>query len=267
MGELDGKVAVVTGAGAGIGRAGAIGLARAGARVVAADLRAESAEETGRAIRDAGGEAIAVACDAGDSSSVQRMIDRAIAAFARIDVLYNNAGIAPIGEDGAVAAMAEEAWDRVIRTNLTSVFLCSKYAIPHMHSAGGGVIINTASSMAHVPLGLTDAYAASKAGVAGLTRSMAASCGPLGIRVVAISPGYVDTPMNALIFGSNEMRDAFAEGHATGLQTPEEIAELVVFLASDRARSLTGATLNCDRGWTAFKMPDSLSRAMRRPGR
>src|SRR5262249_55191669 len=152
----------------------------------------EAAEDTARAIRDAGSDARGVACDAGASASVQQMIAQAIAAFGRIDVLYNNAGIAPIGEDGAVAAMTEETWDKVIRTNLTSVFLCSKYVIPHLQRAGGGVIINTASSMAHVPLGLTDAYAASKAGVAGLTRSMAASCGPLGIRVVAISPGYVD---------------------------------------------------------------------------
>jgi NAD(P)-dependent dehydrogenase (short-subunit alcohol dehydrogenase family) len=163
--------------------------------------------------------------------------------------------------------MAEEAWERVLRVNLTSVFLSSKYAIPHLAKSGRGSIINTASSMAHVPLGAMDAYAASKAGVAGLTRSMSVSCGAKGIRVNAISPGYVDTPMNGLIFGIDEMRDAFRLGHATGLQTPEEIADLVVFLASDLARSLTGATIQCDRGWTAFKMPDVVARALRGPGR
>jgi NAD(P)-dependent dehydrogenase (short-subunit alcohol dehydrogenase family) len=127
-----------------------------------------------------------------------------------------------------------------------------------MAKAGGGAIINTASSMAHLPLGGLDGYAASKGGVALLTKSMAVGCGLLNIRVNAISPGYVDTPMNAVIWQSDEMKQAFAKGHITGLQTPEEIADVVVFLASDESRSLTGAVLNCDRGWTAFKQPDLL---------
>jgi NAD(P)-dependent dehydrogenase (short-subunit alcohol dehydrogenase family) len=127
-----------------------------------------------------------------------------------------------------------------------------------MERSGGGSIVNTASSMAHVPLGGLDGYAASKGGVAQLTKSMAPSCGRRGIRVNAISPGYVDTPMNALIFGNDEVKAAFDAGHASGLQTPEEIAEVVVFLASDASRSFNGAVLNCDRGWTSFKMPDLL---------
>jgi NAD(P)-dependent dehydrogenase (short-subunit alcohol dehydrogenase family) len=190
------------------------------------------------------------------------MITAVVERYGRIDVLYNNAGIAPVGEDGSVADMADAAWERVLRTNLTSVFLCSKYAIPHLAATGGGSIVNTASSMAHVPLGLMDAYAASKAGVAGLTRSMAHGCAKHGIRVNAISPGYVDTPMNSMIFSADELRAGFAAGHMTGLQTPEEIADLVVFLASDLSRSMTGATVNCDRGWTAFKLPEILARAM-----
>lgn len=259
---LGGKVAIVTGGGSGLGRAGALALARAGARVAATDVSETAAATTARAIADAGGDAIALACDAGDSASVQAMVAAVDARWGRIDVLYNNAGIAPVGEDGSVADMKDEAWERVIRTNLTSVFLCSKYTIPHLARAGGGAIVNTASSMAHVPLGLMDAYAASKAGVAGLTRSMAHGCAKHGIRVNAISPGYVDTPMNSMIFSADELRAGFAEGHMTGLQTPEEIADLVVFLASDLARSMTGATINCDRGWTAFKMPEMLARAM-----
>ncbi|HYC23199.1 MAG TPA: SDR family oxidoreductase [Candidatus Bathyarchaeia archaeon] len=262
-GILEGKAAIVTGGGSGLGRAGARALARAGARVAIADLNLEQADSVAAEVRGEGGVARAIACDAGDSASVQAMIAATVAAFGRLDVLYNNAGIAPIGEDGFVAAMADSAWDRVIRVNLTSVFLCSKYAIPHIASGGGGAIVNTASSMAHVPLGATDAYAASKAGVAGLTRSMAVGCSSLNIRVNAISPGYVDTPMNSMIFGSDELREAFATGHMSGLQTPEEIADLVVFLASDLARSLTGATINCDRGWCEFKMPDALSRVLR----
>jgi NAD(P)-dependent dehydrogenase (short-subunit alcohol dehydrogenase family) len=146
----------------------------------------------------------------------------------------------------------------VIRTNLTSVYLCCKYAIPVMAGRPGAAIINTASSMAVQPLGMMDAYAASKAGVAGLTRSLAPACGQLGIRVNAICPGYVDTPMNALIFGEETFKAAFARDHATGLQTVDEIADVVVFLASDAARSFTGAVLTCDRGWTSFKRPAAL---------
>ena len=259
---LGGKVAIVTGGGSGLGRAGALALARAGARVAVTDVSADGAASAADAITQAGGDAIGLACDAGDSKSVQAMIAEVAARCGRIDVLYNNAGIAPVGEDGSVADMADEAWERVIRTNLTSVFLCSKYAIPHIAKAGGGAIVNTASSMAHVPLGLMDAYAASKAGVAGLTRSMANGCAQHGIRVNAISPGYVDTPMNSMIFSADELRAGFAAGHMTGLQTPDEIADLVVFLASDLSRSMTGATVNCDRGWTAFKLPEILARAM-----
>jgi NAD(P)-dependent dehydrogenase (short-subunit alcohol dehydrogenase family) len=146
-----------------------------------------------------------------------------------------------------------------VRVNLTSVFLCSKYALPHLAKRPGASIVNTASSMAVLPLGLLDAYAATKGGVASLTRSMAAGCGRLGVRVNAICPGYVDTPMNALIFGNPALRDAFAADHAMGAQTPEEIAALAVFLASDDARSLTGAVITCDRGWTAFKRPGALA--------
>jgi NAD(P)-dependent dehydrogenase (short-subunit alcohol dehydrogenase family) len=259
---LSGKVAIVTGAGSGLGRAGALGLARAGAQVAVTDVDRGKAEAAAAAVAATGGEALAVECDAGASASVQAMVARVVASFGRIDVLYNNAGIAPVGEDTSVADMADEVWERVLRINLTSVFLCSKYAIPHIAAAGGGAIVNTASSMAHLPLGLVDAYAASKAGVAGLTRSMAYGCAKHGIRVNAISPGYVDTPMNSMIFSVEDLRAGFAAGHATGLQTPEEIADLVVFLASDLARSLTGATIQCDRGWTAFKMPEVIARAM-----
>ena len=262
---LAGKVAIVTGGGSGLGRAGALALARAGARVAVTDVSSSNAEAVAAEIGAAGGAALAIECDAGASASVQAMIARVVASCGRIDILYNNAGIAPIGEDNFTASLDDAVWERVLRVNLTSVFLCSKYTIPHIAAAGGGAIVNTASSMAHLPVGVTDAYAASKAGVTGLTRSMAFGCGKLGIRVNAISPGYVDTPMNSVIFGIDELRDGFAAGHATGLQTPEEIADLVVFLASDLSRSLTGAVLNCDRGWTAFKMPESVARALR-PG-
>ena len=255
---LQNKTAIVTGAGSGLGRAGALALARAGAAVLASDLNEAAARATVDAISQQGGRAWAFGADAGSAADAERMVRAAVDAFGALHILYNNAGIAIPFEDGFTPAIEPEVWDRVIRVNLSSVFYCSKYAIPEIAKAGGGSIINTASSMAHLPLGGLDGYAASKGGVALLTKSMAAGCGPLNIRVNAISPGYVDTPMNALIFGNEQLKEGFAKGHATGLQSPEEIAELVVFLASDASRSLTGAVLNCDRGWTAFKQPEML---------
>jgi NAD(P)-dependent dehydrogenase (short-subunit alcohol dehydrogenase family) len=257
--QLKDRVAIVTGGGSGLGRAGALALAREGARVLVSDLNEAGANETVAMIADRSGAARVCVADAGNASEAERMVRQAVDVFGALHILYNNAGIALPFEDGFTARVEPEVWDRVIRVNLSSVFYCSKYAIPEIAKAGGGAIINTASSMAHLPLGGLDGYAASKGGVAMLTKSMAAGCGPMNIRVNAISPGYVDTPMNAMIWGNDDMKHAFERGHMMGLQTPEEIADIVVFLASDGARSLTGAVINCDRGWTAFKQPDLLS--------
>jgi meso-butanediol dehydrogenase/(S,S)-butanediol dehydrogenase/diacetyl reductase len=254
--QLADRVAIVTGGGSGLGRAGALALAAAGATVVVSDINQDAGAAAVEAIRALSAEARFVAADVSQAGDCERLVREAVAAHGALHILYNNAGIALPFDDGFTPRVDPAVWDRVIRTNLSSVFYCSHYAIPEMAAAGGGVIINTASSMAHVPLGGLDGYAASKGGVALLTKSMAVGCGVMNIRVNAISPGYVDTPMNALIWQSDEMKAAFAKGHATGLQSPEEIAELVVFLASDASRSLTGAVLNCDRGWTAFKQPD-----------
>ncbi|MBX3025768.1 SDR family oxidoreductase [bacterium] len=253
---LEGKVAIVTGAGSGLGRAGALALASAGARVLASDIDEAGVRETAARIGAAGGVARAVVADAGNAADAERTVRAAVDAFGALHVLYNNAGVAWPGRDGFAPMIDVEVWDTVIRVNLSSAFYHAKFAIPEIARAGGGAIINTASSMAHLPLGGLDGYAASKGGVALLTKSLAVGCGAMNIRVNAISPGYVDTPMNALIFGNDAFRDGFAKGHATGLQSAEEIAEVVVFLASDAARSLTGAVLNCDRGWTAFKQPE-----------
>lgn len=254
--RLKDKVAIVTGGGSGIGAAGALALAREGAKVVVSDINANNGAATADAICAAHGDARFIAADVSVAADCERLVHETVAAYGALHILYNNAGIALPFDDGFTPRIDPAVWDRVIRTNLSSVFYCSHYAIPEMVTAGGGAIINTASSMAHLPLGGLDGYAASKGGVALLTKSMAPSCGMLNIRVNAISPGYVDTPMNAMIWQNDQMKAAFAKGHATGLQTPEEIAEVVVFLACDESRSLTGAVLNCDRGWTAFKQPD-----------
>ena len=255
---LKDRVAVVTGAGSGLGRAGALALARNGARVLVADINEAGARETAATIVAQGGEARLYLGDAGRAADAERMVGAAVEAFAALHILYNNAGVAWPFKDGFTTTIEPAIWDDVIRINLSSVFYCSKYAIPEIAKAGGGVIINTASSMAHLPLGGLDGYAASKGGVAALTKSMAVGCAAMNIRVNAISPGYVDTPMNAVIWDNDELKRGFEKGHMTGLQTADEIADLVVFLASDAARSLTGAVINCDRGWTAFKQPEML---------
>ncbi len=258
MNRLGGKVAIVTGAGSGLGRASAIALAREGAAVVVSDAIDSGGVETVAAITDDGGTASYQHCDVSIASECDELVAVAKTRHDALHILHNNAGVAWPGRDNFAPDMDPSDWDKVIAINLSGTFYCCHYAIPLMMESGGGSIINTASSMAHVPLGGLDAYAASKGGVAALTKSMSPNAGRHNIRVNAISPGYVDTPMNALIWGNVAVKDAFDLGHATGLQSAEEIADVVVFLASDESRSLTGAILNCDGGWTAFKSPDLL---------
>ncbi|MBI2704858.1 MAG: SDR family oxidoreductase [Actinobacteria bacterium] len=254
--RLQGKVAVVTGGGSGLGRASAIALAREGAAVVVGDVDTAGGEQTVEAIVGGGGQASLVDTEVADAARCEALMQAAVDTYGGLHVLHANAGVSLVGQDGPTADMEPAVWDRVISINLSGVFYCCHYALPRMAASGGGSIVNTASSMAHLPLGNMDAYAASKGGVANLTRSMAASAAKHGVRVNAISPGYVETSMTSVIWEMPEVRDAFALGHADGLQTPEEIADVVVFLASNESRSLTGAVLTCDRGWTAFKMPD-----------
>lgn len=258
---LNGRITVITGAGSGLGRAGALAFAAEGARVVVSDIDPARGEETVALVRGRGGEAVFVRADVGRPADAKALIDETVARLGGLDILYNNAGIAPLGRDGFTPNIAEDDWDWILRVNLTSVFLCCKYAIPVMAHRPGAAIINTASSMAVLPLSLTDAYAAAKAGVANLTRSMAPGCALMGIRVNALAPGYVDTPMNAVIFDNDAYREAFAREHASGLQPPSDVANVAVFLASEAAAGLTGAVITCDRGWTAFKRPAALAPA------
>jgi NAD(P)-dependent dehydrogenase (short-subunit alcohol dehydrogenase family) len=223
------------------------------------DVNDEAGAETVRLIREAGSEATYTRCDVSVAADCERLIAATVDAFGGLDVLHANAGVSLPFEDGFSPTIDPAVWDKVIGINLSGVFYCVHHAVPEMARAGGGAIVTTASSMAVLPLGGMDAYAASKAGVAGLTRSLAPMCGPLGIRVNAICPGYVETPLTGVLHGSEDLAPAFADQHAEpGWQTPEEIAEVVVFLASDASRAFTGAVLTCDRGWVQFKQPDAL---------
>jgi NAD(P)-dependent dehydrogenase (short-subunit alcohol dehydrogenase family) len=258
-GVLDGQVALVTGSGSGIGRASALALAAAGASVMVSDVNDEGGAETVALVEAAGGTADYQRCDVSVAAECDALVGATVERFGRLDVLHANAGVSLPFEDGFSPLVDPAVWDKVIGINLNGVFYCCHYAIPHIARAGGGSVITTASSMAVVPLGGMDAYAASKAGVAGLTRSLAPMCGPLGVRVNALCPGYVETPLTGVLHGSEDLAPAFAAQHAEpGWQTVEEIADVVVFLASAASRSFTGAVLTCDRGWTQFKQPDAL---------
>ena len=196
MTDLTGRVAFVTGGGSGLGRASAIALARAGATVVVGDIDRAAAEATVEHIAAGGSHASAVRIDVGDPASCETALNEAAGLLGALHVLHNSAGVAWPGHDGQVHRIDPAVWDDVIRINLSGTFYCCHYAFPHLSATGNGSIINTASSMAVLPNGTLDAYAASKGGVAMLTRSMAMGAGRRGVRANAICPGYVDTPIN-----------------------------------------------------------------------
>ena len=256
--RLDGRRAIVTGAAAGIGRGIARRLGAEGAVVAVIDRKEEWGEETARLIRDDGGNARFLACDVADAASVQAMVAD-VAGQGRIDILVNNAGIP--GSLVPAHEMAEEDWDRVIAVNLRGVFLCCKYAIPHLEASGRGAIVNIASTFGMIGAPATPAYAAAKGGVIALTRQLAVDYGPRGIRVNAVSPGYVDNDMDqrrsrmsAMDAAANlAAREAAAALQPLGRQADvAEIGAAVAFLASDDASFATGAIVPIDGGCTAF---------------
>jgi NAD(P)-dependent dehydrogenase (short-subunit alcohol dehydrogenase family) len=253
VGLVDGKVALVTGGGNGIGREAALLFAREGARVAVADFEAESAAQTVALINGAGGQAISLSGDVTVAAQVKAMVDGAIAAYGRLDCAFNNAGIAghQVEASGQLThEWSEKSFDRMIAVNLKGVWLCMKHEIPAMLAHGAGAIVNTASVAGLIGLRTSSAYVAAKHGVIGLTKTAAVEFADASVRVNAVCPGYIETRMTA---PSRESRGEYVVARTPMRRygQPREIAEAVVWLCSDRASYVTGAAYEVDGGLTA----------------
>lgn len=236
--RMDGKVAIVTGSGRGLGRAIALALARSGARVVVSDVEEADAGETVRSIRDAGGTAELCLADVSSGEQVRALVQHAVSVFGRLDVLVNNAGRAG---QMPFLNMSEEDWDRVLDTNLRGVFLCCRAAADQMVRQGsGGKIINVTSALGIKGAKSSAHYAASKGGVVALTRSLACELAPHRIEVMAAGPGQTDTPMWRSMYSREEQA---LRKEAGQVQTPEDFTNLVLFLASEAGNGWSGQVI------------------------
>ena len=245
-GLVEGKVVLVTGAASGIGKASATIFAREGARVMLSDRDESAGKEVAAAIRSRGGETLFQAADVTDEVQVEALVAGAVEAFGRLDAAHNNAGIT--GAVGAVPDVSLEDWRRTLETNLTSIFLCMKHELRVMQKAGRGAIVNTASGAAIVATPALSAYSASKHGLLGLTKTAALENARTGVRINAILPGCIDTPMLESFMSLSEESEKMIRASQPGgrLGTPEEIAEAAVWLCSDRASFVSGASLAVD---------------------
>jgi NAD(P)-dependent dehydrogenase (short-subunit alcohol dehydrogenase family) len=249
-GSFAGKVAFVTGAANGIGRAAALAFAHEGASVVAADVSEQGNQDTARMIEEAGGRALAVRCDVSRAGDVKAALDRAVETFGRLDFALNNAGVEqPIT---ATADLAEKDWDRIVDINLRGVFLCMRHEIPLMLKQGGGVIVNTSSGAGVKGFAGQAAYCAAKHGVVGLTRATALDYAKANIRVNAVCPGIIETPMmDRFSGGTPEGRARVIAQEPVGrMGKPEEIASAVLWLCSDAAAFMVGHAMVMDGGQT-----------------
>lgn len=244
---LKDKTILITGAGSGVGRATALACASEGARTAIVDLDADSSEETVRLVEAAGGEATFIQTDVTLSDQIAAAVRKTVEAFGRMDCAFNNAGIV-IDEPVQLADYDEDAWDKTIAVNLKGVWLGMKYQIAAMLESGGGAIVNSASVMGIVA-GCCCSYVASKHGVIGLTKAGALQYASRGIRINAVCPGGIETPMMDAL--PSEEREQITSMHPIGrLATPEEIGESVVWLCSDRAKYLCGSVVMVDGGYT-----------------
>ena len=250
-GLLQGKVALVTGGGSGIGRATSLRLAKEGARIMIADYVPEGAENTVKMIKEAGGEASCLAADVSVTRQVEMIVNKTIETYGRLDCAFNNAGIE--GKFSDTIQCTEENFDRVIAIDLKAVWLCMKYEIPQMLRQGGGAIVNTASIAGLLGFNGAPAYVAAKHGVVGLTRTAALEFAQKNIRVNCVCPGVIRTPMveRALDGGGLTEAEVIAAEPVGRLGQPEEIAEGVLWLLSDAASFVTGHPLTIDGGWAA----------------
>lgn len=245
------KVALVTGGASGIGRATALAFAKGGAAVVVADMNADEGGKTAHLIQEAGGKSLFFRCDVSKGADVKALIDKTVSTFGRLDFAFNNAGIE--GETGITTDCTEENWDRVINTNLKGVWLCMKYEIPQMLKQGSGAITNCSSIAGLVGFTGIPAYTASKHGVVGLTQTAALEMAKSGIRVNAICPGVIQTPMiDRFTHGDANAEKQLTAGEPVGrVGRPEEIAAAALWLSSDQSSFVTGHSLVVDGGWVA----------------
>lgn len=244
------KIVLITGAASGIGRSVALACAREGASVLLSDLNDAGLQETAELVREVGSEALTVVANVGKAADCQHLVERCCAHFGRLDVAVNNAGIG--GPSARTAEYPLDGWDEVIQINLSGVFYGMKYQIEAMLRTGGGSIVNITSILGAVGFASAPAYAAAKHGVVGLTQTAALEYGVEGIRVNAVGPGFIRTPMIQTLEQDTAVHDMLVAAHPIGrLGEPEEVAELVVWLASSRASFVTGAYYPVDGGYLA----------------